>query len=359
VTVPLLELLRRRWWLLLVGLVPTVLVALANVSGQPTVYESTSTFVVRPVQADPEQIMRAMDTLLRGVEINTTYANVVSSRLVRARALDGLELTADERAGLAATGQVVTGTSILEIRVTAAAPEVARDYAAAVAAETLTYINELENGFGLVPLDAPSMPGSPSGPGALLAVTVSVLLGTALGVGLVFASGQVLPLGGRRRFNIVDTATGAYTRAFFEQRLREEVARIDRAGGVLKVALLVRTRSGRLRRLFPRLQTSSGLSRTAALLQSQLREADVLAHLGGGRFAVLALDRIAPELGSQLSSVHPKLDFLMSETAYMGDLDRERGGFEDPVLLLERLEKGLMHAADRGDEPMMAASVSR
>jgi capsular polysaccharide biosynthesis protein len=351
-TSPFLLLLRSRWWLLLLGVIPAVLVSMMRVSGAPPTYESKSTFVVRPVQADEERVMRAMDTLLRGVEINTTYANVVGSRHVEDRALERLDLSDEDQKGLSASGKVITGTSILEIRVSARDPEVAHDYAEAVAEETLTYINELENGFGLVPLDAPTQPGSAAGPGKGFALLLSLVLGTGLGLGLVFASGQLVPLGGRRRFDIVDPVTGASTKEYFFTRLREEVARIDRNGGALTVALVVPVTMRGLGRLGPRLLAGPSLQRVVEVVRGQLHEADVLAYLGRGRFAVLALDRIAPALGAQLRAADPTCPIQVSETTYVGGND---GAIDDLSVFLRRLEDGLAWSGDAdtagSDEP--------
>jgi GGDEF domain-containing protein len=337
---PLLLLLRRRWWLLLVGLVPTLLVTVIGVSGQPPVYESTSTFVVRPIDADAERVMRAMDTLLRGVEINETYANVVGSRLIKERALEELELSAAQREGLSASGRAVAGTSILEIDVTAAEPEVALLFAEAVASETRAYIDELENGFGLVPLDAPTRPGLDSGSQTLFLIAMSGLLGGVLGLGLVYASGQLVPLGENRGFDIIDPETGACTEAFFLQRLREEIARIDRSGGALTAAFLAPVGSARFDSLLKGRGRTAMLTQLAEVLRMELQEGDVVAHLGAGRFAVLAVDRIDPELAVRLRSAHPKFTLRVSEATYLGQNEGE-GDTDDLPSLLQRLREGI------------------
>jgi GGDEF domain-containing protein/capsular polysaccharide biosynthesis protein len=344
---PLLLLLRRRWWLLLVGLVPTLLVTVIGVSGQPPVYESTSTFVVRPIDADAERVMRAMDTLLRGVEINETYANVVGSRLIKERALERLELSEEQREGLDAGGRAITGTSILELDVTARDPEVALSFAEAVAAETVAYIDELENGFGLMPLDAPTLPGSDSGSQTLFMIVMSGLLGTVLGLGLVYASGQLVPLGDGHSFDIVDPETGAYTESFFLQRLREEVARIDHSGGALTTALLAPVVSTRFEHLLRGRGRGAILTQMAEVLRMELREGDVLAHLGAGRFAVLAMDRIDPELAVRLRSAHPKVTFRVSETTYVGR-EGEEGTIDDLSSVLQRLRDGITGPSHAG-----------
>ncbi|MFA9432474.1 hypothetical protein [Egicoccus sp. AB-alg2] len=288
-----LRLLRNRWWLLLVGLVPTVLMAYNQVRALPETYESVSSFVVRPVEGNAEQLVRAMDTLLRGVEINTTYANVVGSRVVTDRALERLDLGNGKPKGLDATGQVVTGTNIVEIRTTAQDPELAQAFGEAVAAETVAYIDDLQNAFGLVELDPPTLPTAPVGPRVRLTVMLSAFLGGLLGLGLLLVSGIAFPLVGARRMDIVDPLTGAHTGDYLLIRLRQELARIHRHGGLVSVAVVdavPRRRRGPGAWL-AWLVADKQLARTAAMLRRQLEETDVVAHVGGGRFVVLAPER--------------------------------------------------------------------
>ena len=288
-----LRLLRNRWWLLLLGLLPTVLLAYDRVTALPPTYQSVSSFVVRPVQGNAEQLVRAMDTLLRGVEINTTYANVVGSRVVTDRALERLDL-ADGRkpSGLDASGEVVTGTNIVEIHTTAQDPQLAHDFGEAVAAETVAFIDGLQNAFGLVELDPPTLPSSPVGPRVRLTVLLSAFLGGLLGLALVLVSGIVFPLGGTRRLDIVDPLTGAGTRDYLLLRARQELARVHRHGGMVSVALVdAVARQRGPSALLAWLVADRQLTRTATMLRRQLDETDVVAYVGRGRFAILAPER--------------------------------------------------------------------
>jgi GGDEF domain-containing protein len=86
----------------------------------------------------------------------------------------------------------------------------------------------------------------------------------------------------------------------------------------------------------------------ADVLRSELRQGDVLAHLGAGRFAVLAMDRIDPELVVRLRSAHPKFTFRVSETTYVGPT--EEGAVDDLPSLLQRLRDGLTGPSEPGAE---------
>lgn len=345
----LLRLLRSRWWLVVLVLLPTVGLAFLRVSAEAPVYESTSTFVVRPSQEDAEGMVRAMDTLLRGVEINTTYANVVGSQLIEDRALARLDLSDDQREGLDARGNIVTGTSIVEIRATAQDPEVAQRYGEAIAEETLQYIGSLGNAFELAPLDPPTLPRSPTGPRVTLTVALSAILGGLLGLGLVMASGSAFPLGTVRPFDIVDRTTGARTGDYLLARFREELSRVGRAEGVFTLAIVepVRRHDG-LRGWVSSLFADTELTRTVEMLRRPLRDEDVVAYLGGRRFGLLATARTDGELLIELRN--SGLGDLLEVTAVTyGSEDADlRGSVPDVESLLQLVRLRLMSEGPRG-----------
>jgi capsular polysaccharide biosynthesis protein len=299
-TTGFVRVLAERWWLVVVVVLPMVVLTSIELRDEPLEYESSATFVVRPVGIAEAERLRALDTLSRGVEINSTFANVVGSERIVDGALDRLDLAEEDRAGISASGTAVTGTYLLEIRARAPDPELARDVAAAVGEESLAYIDGLENAFGLAPLDAPVVPGSPSGSSTTVRLAAATLFGVALGLGLVFVSGVIVPLRDRRRFDIIEPRTGAYTASFLLMRLSEEMSRLRHLGGALAVATFEVPARGRLEALFPGLARPGQLRHTTESLRSLLREEDVLAYVGGRRFAVLRPDAVDPGWAHQL-----------------------------------------------------------
>jgi capsular polysaccharide biosynthesis protein len=176
----LIEICRRRW--LVVGtvfVVTTTLVVLSTIS-QPTRYESSGSFVVRPRAGKTE--VQAFDTLIRGVEINATYATIARSAIVRERAKrvlgpgpwDGIRVHAEN----------VTGTNTLKIGATGADPRRVQRFAAAVGAETKAYVDQLGEAFQLVPLDPPDLPDTPVDTKQNLTIALGAILGLAVGIGL-------------------------------------------------------------------------------------------------------------------------------------------------------------------------------
>jgi capsular polysaccharide biosynthesis protein len=176
----LVELARRRWFIVAaVFIVTTTLTVLATLS-KPAMYESSGSFVVRPRAGKTE--VQAFDTLIRGVEINATYATIARSGLVRSRA--------EERLGpgpwgnIRVSAEAVTGTNTLKIGATARDPVRAQQLAVAVSAETEKYVNSLGETFELEPLDPPDLPTTPVDTKKYLTISLGAMLGLAFGLAL-------------------------------------------------------------------------------------------------------------------------------------------------------------------------------
>lgn len=258
---PYLRLLRRRWWLAALVFAVTTASTLVFVARQPWFYSSKATFVVRPASGDIEDLVRTMATLSRSAAvISATYMNVANSELVRARAVDVLDVPDAE--GLRVSSRVVTGTSMLEIEGEAPDPVLARDFTAAVGAETVAYVQGLNDAFSLQPLDSPDLQQQPAGPNKVLTGALGSIFGLVLGLALALLGqrpwrsdkdGQE-PADVRDLAEVSDVTdvtevahvddSNAYDRVFLALRLREEMSRtrrqtevLNRAADDLEVAL--------------------------------------------------------------------------------------------------------------------------
>jgi capsular polysaccharide biosynthesis protein len=155
----------------------------AMVVPKPDVYKSSASFVVRPHELSGGDEIRAFDTLIRGVSINATYASIARSKLIRDRAKATLGPTFDAT-GLKISAEVVTGTNILSISVRGGDPQLVRDFAAAVATETVAYVDTVDDAYRLEPLDSPALPKRPLDNRKSLTIALGGVLGLLLGVWL-------------------------------------------------------------------------------------------------------------------------------------------------------------------------------
>ncbi len=85
--------------------------------------------------------------------------------------------------------------------------------------------------------------------------------------------------------SVTDSISGAYTREFFEQTLRNELWRSERQPAELSIILLQLRRSSPM--LADHWPPPRLLARTAAVMRAQLRRADVVARLDSRRLAGL------------------------------------------------------------------------
>lgn len=299
-----LEIVGPRWWMVATAVGVTTLLTIMLVVPQPWVYGASGTFVVRPRSVDSAEVVRAIDTLIRGVEINSTYATIARSESIRdrARARLGPDFSAS---GMNVDADVLTGTNVLVISVRGPDPETTAEFARAIGDETVAYIAALEDAFELNPLDSARANERPVGPNKMLTVVTGILFGALVGVaGALVADalsraaiqkrGQVGDDPGWRKA-IKDQPTGTAHEDFFMMRFSEEMSRAkhsDRAFAVGLLRFVVPTE------LIDKDHTT--LLRSAAdSAGSWLREEDVLSHVGGETLAVLLPDLNVAE-GTQI-----------------------------------------------------------
>jgi capsular polysaccharide biosynthesis protein len=289
-----LQILLKRWWIILTAFVFTLIPTLLFVNSQPWIYETEATFVIRPrssIAINDDEIVKALDTISRRVEINTTFAEVTSSSLIMGNAIERLALTAEERKGLKVNGKVIAGTNILEIGVQGPDPEVVRDFANAVSLETLIYVRNLYDVFELEPLDEAELPSDPVSPNKALNLTLGGSLGLFLGVGLIFLIEYLKePIKTDFQVNIIDFETGAYNRPFFMLRLRQELNRARHNGYSFSLALIKVYHRGLMKGVAQPIPAAQALRLIITSLGPNMREEDVLAYMEQGTFALLLPD---------------------------------------------------------------------
>lgn len=287
------RILKRRWWLLLFGFAVVFGITWYLTSRQPLIYEASTTFVIRPRVTEGsvgDEFVRALDIVSRRVEINTTFAEVATSRLIKNQAKERLGLSSAEQEGLNVTARVVGGTNVMEISAEGHDPGVVRDFANAVGTETVNYVGKLYDVFELEPLDEANLPRNPSRPNVPLNLAMGGIMGLVLGAALVLALQYLeTATAEREAFNIIERETGAYTRAYLLHRLWGEVSHARRSKRPLSLGLIRMEMDGdtdvnnaRARAEVMRL--------TKATVERALREEDVLARFDGHTFAILMPD---------------------------------------------------------------------
>lgn len=311
------KIITNRWWIIAAAFIVTLIPTFVMVNRQPWIYESKTTFVIRPrasFAANEEEFVKAVDTLSRRVEINTTFAEVADSRLIKQRALDRLELSPLDRTGLKVIGKVRAGTNVLEIIVQGPNPGIVRDFADAVSVETREYVSNLYDVFELEPLDLAKISNNPISPNKPLNIWVGGAFGLLLGISLVFLFEYLRePLGSHGSFNVIDGETGLYNGDYFNLRVIQELSRVKNKSNYFSLALVkinYRYRTSGLVSTAPPSKSSLLLS-TSVL--PNLRDEDLLAHLGESNFAFLLPNMDAEESSNLFEALHIRISSLLPD----------------------------------------------
>jgi capsular polysaccharide biosynthesis protein len=223
-----LRTLRRGWWIIAL----TILVA-ANVSllvsyFTPPVYQSFEQFIVSPnsgVFSNSYDLISSMDVLDRRSIINT-YSEILSSPSVYGKNPDIQKMDPQVLASQFNISVVVLpDTNIIKLVVEGPNPNKVLLLTQSIGSEALSYINKLYPVYNLSILDQPELPTVPIRPQPLQSAGLSILFGAIIGVLLAFTREQLqVTVEKLRERSIIDDASSAFTRSYFERRLSEEVA---------------------------------------------------------------------------------------------------------------------------------------
>jgi protein tyrosine kinase modulator len=310
-----LRFLLRKWWIVLPAfLIVFTSVVVFTLAQRPT-FRSTATFVVSPSSSfqDARSFLSGLDVLNNKDQVVNTYAQVATSRLIRKQIAEALKLSPAQETSLIVESRLRAGTNVIEIAVEGNDPVLVADFANKIGEKTIDYVEKLYEVYDLKPLDQATPPTSPIKPDKKLNLTLGAVLGLALGVGLPFLVEYLhTPLVNMVNQGFLDGESGAYSLAYFAQRLGEEMTRAKRNNSPLSLALIDVDQLGALHTSLPPQFQSEALHKITAFLKQHLRGEDVMARLEGTVFAVLLPD--TPQ--EQAKAAIEKLQTRMAWTAF-------------------------------------------
>ncbi len=285
-----LSALRARWWVLVLTTALTVGLGVALTFLQPRAYVATSTYVVAPTPSFRSDVLSAMTLISRQSEIAETFAQIAMSSYVAegVRAELGLQADAPD---VSIESQVRPGTTVLEVTARSADAQLAQRYANATGVVLLDYIEGVNDAFELVLLDAANE-ATPVPSGLILNVALGLVVGLALGAGLVLAVRWLRGLGRPQPPEIVDSESLAYNRAYLTMRLRQEMSRVRRGNQPMVLALLRIVPASAFDTL-PSAARLDVLRIVTAVFDAHSKVEDVAARIDDSTFAVLMPDTTA------------------------------------------------------------------
>lgn len=326
-----LQIVGRRWKIVVLVALATIGFTVYFVSGQSPSYESTGTYVVRPRNVEPDQAVEATAALSRGAEINSTFARIARSDIVKTRAKDVLRASGTPTSGLSVRSQVLPGTNILEIGATGDDPDVVAAYAAAVGEQTSAYLDDTGEVYLLQQLDAPDVPDEATASNDVLTLIVGAVFGLGAGAAIAFAAEYLGEPSESSAMAIWDETTWAYTEDYFRHRLRQEMSRCNIptdmrarpepkrrrniAYGAFTVGLLTIHTGDESSNGSDPGPTPEDLREAAHALQPHLRVQDIFAYIGDDTFGI-----IFPDL-----PVEPAREVLTDWTDFIDGAGTSRG----------------------------------
>ena len=280
-----------RWWLVLPIFVLTVAATIGFTMVQQPLYSASVHLDCSAVGHPRERRAVGAAIISRQSEIGDTYAQIGSSRdRAGAAAASHRAQRRGQRADLELDSVLLTGTTILQITATSPDPQIAADYANAVAESLVDYVEaQIRHLHSSTSSIRPAFPRRPVSPDVPLNLALGIVGGMLLGVGLALVAHLVQPQARAGLRDIVDPETWAFNDTFFAYRLSQEMNRSTRSRQSTSVALIDVNHENALDDLMPRTRTEA-LRRIATLLDSHVRPEDIVARLYGSVFGIVMPD---------------------------------------------------------------------
>lgn len=191
--------LKRYWWIILLAFVFGFgSTALLTQQRAPT-YRAATTLVIGPNESlkTPREVVDSLNTLDRR-SVVATFARLPSSRTVRERAQQQLQLSEEQLKPYEVRTAVVPDTNVLEVSVEGPDARLTASLADAVAEQTIGYTREFYDIYGMKVLDRAKEPTERVGPGLSRSLLVGAVLGLLIGVGVATLFDYLRRRGGTR-----------------------------------------------------------------------------------------------------------------------------------------------------------------
>jgi len=317
-----LQILVKRWWIVLIGLAVVLVATFIWTSRQGPVYQSKATYILRPrtgIDQIEDDFVRALEMVSRRVEINTTFAEVAASKLIKNEALAETDYSPTVIENINVSAVVLGGTNILEITVEGPTPEIAQEFCNLVGEQTHEYVGNLYDVFELQLLDTASFRKNPVRPNLMFNLLIGAILGLGLGAGIAFLVEFIVsPYTEPNTFNILDRETGAYNKAYLVHRLRQEINRAQRHEYPVSLGFIQIEIEGEG---ITDLDKNETMRLFKIIIENEMREEDLLAAIDKDTFAFLYPYLSRQSARAILDNVQKKFESMVHDVTSMnGDL---------------------------------------
>lgn len=283
-----LQAFRRGWWIILLMMLISANVSLIVSYFTPPVYQTSERFIVSPnagIFTSSWDIVSSLDTLDRRSIINT-YKELLASPSVFGKSPEIKKIDPAILSNYNIAVVVVPDTNILTLTVEGPDPQGAVVVADAIASQAVGYINSLYPVYNFNILDKPELPTSPIRPEPMTNAGLASVLGAIVGIVLAFSREQLQnTIEKLRERSMIDVASSAYTRVFFERKVREEM--IQQLDASLPIGMVNFRGLEEVANILPQPMMDRLINMLTQTLKSELRGRDIVGRWSGSQLAVL------------------------------------------------------------------------
>ena len=309
--------LQRGWWIIVLTALLAVNFSLLVSYLTPPVYQVSSRFIVSPnagIYDNSWDIVSSLDTLDRRSIINT-YKEILASPSIYGTSPELQEIPANVLASdYQISVVVVPETNILRLVVEGPDPSRAVTIATAIGTQALDAINKLYPVYNFSVLENPELPTEPIRPRTVQNAGLALLIGGIIGTVLAFSKEQLQrSFEQLRQRSILDGVTFAYTRAYFERRLREEVTKNPDSG--LSLGLINLRGLEEVAGVLPKALADRVLYETTLILRKELRGRDIV-----GRWDKTVMSVLLPSAPvNAVEATFKRLQSYLSEPLHLDE----------------------------------------
>ena len=312
-------------------------------------YEAVARFIVSPniQNIESRDLINSLEALDKR-SIISTYAEVLNSREI----INGtMNLLGADPAQLRSYRTVVTvlpDANIIRFSVQGPDPEVAAILANGIGQNAIDFIRNLYVIYNIEFLDQAVVPSEPIEPKPIQNAGLALLAGTVIGVGLAIFRDQLAStldrLGER---NKIDYESLAYTRPYFERRIRQELT--SQPDSVVTFGLIHLNGIQDFYDSLPQAYTNKLMRHVSETLKYQLRGNDIVGRWSNLQFAILLPSTDGASAEGRMMRIREVLDQPFSldsdeDTTVLLDLRiglADRQGGESLASLIEQADKAL------------------
>lgn len=347
-----LRLLHQSWWLILLTAVTALTIALLVSLSQVATYETHARYLISPTgDLSGTQAVYALETL-KNRTIVSTYAEILNSQRIYKEVGNTLGIEREQMADYTLTALVLPEASVLEVAVKGPDAKITTLMANNVGEQAVNYLTGAYNAYEVELLDQALVPTIPVSPNPVQNASIALILGLALGCGLVLVRGYFSTLNMSESSSLSTSSEGIYNQSDFkrylektlhkEQTLSLGLVQLHTTNGIVAQPTLVKELVEQIGKLLP----------------GELRGKDIVGHWSDNSLAILMPSVPTIMAYSEFHYIQQILaeslrqsDITMPLVPYIGVVTSQQG--ESSKALIRRAEQALTEAQQSGQSVVL------